>query len=59
MSEQLFDSYALDDLGDIRSMAKGMDARGKLMGWLYGSKNIKAFNNDHNLIVAKDTKHAK
>ncbi|PSB91022.1 type I-E CRISPR-associated protein Cse1/CasA [Photobacterium damselae subsp. damselae] len=59
VSEQLFDSYALDDLGDIRSMAKRMDARGKLMGWLYGSKNIKAFNNDHNLIVAKDKKHAK
>ena len=59
VSTQLFDNYALDDLGNIRSMAKRMDARGKLMGWLYGSKNIKAFNNDHNLIVGKDTKHAK
>lgn len=59
VSTQLFDNYALDDLGNIRSMAKRMDARGKLMGWLHGSKNIKAFNNDHNLIVGKDTKHAK
>lgn len=59
VSEQLFDNYALGDLGDIRSIAKRIDARGKLMGWLYGSKNIKAFNNEHYLIAAKDTKHAK
>lgn len=45
----LFDEYALSELGSERSMAKRIKARRSLTGWLYGGKEIKAFVNEHNI----------
>lgn len=40
---EIFDEYAFTELGDVRSMSKRVNARGHLVGWLYGGKEIKAF----------------
>lgn len=39
----IFDEYALSELGSDRSMAKRIKARGLLTAWLYGGKDVKAF----------------
>ncbi|MGD1502522.1 type I-E CRISPR-associated protein Cse1/CasA [Vibrio harveyi] len=57
--ELLFDSYALDDdLGEVRSMAKKMEARRYLMGWLFGGKPIKEFNHNYQLEDIKEKSNA-
>lgn len=50
----LFDEYALSaGLGDQRSMAKRIQARRALMGWLFGGKDIKAFIANHEIPTTK------
>lgn len=43
----LFDEYALSELGSERSMIKRIEARRALCGWLFGGKDIKTFKNDY------------
>lgn len=50
----LFDEYALSELGNARSMAKRIQARQALVGWLYGGKEIKAFMVNHQIDVKKE-----
>jgi len=51
----LFDEYALSELGSARSMAKRIKARQQLTGWLYGAKPIKNFISEYNLNQIKET----
>lgn len=48
----LFDEYALSELGSERSMVKRIKARRMLTGWLYGSKNMKNFIAEHQIAEA-------
>jgi CRISPR system Cascade subunit CasA len=50
----LFDEYALSDLGGQRSMAKRIKARQALTGWLFGGKEIKRFIDDYQVANLKD-----
>lgn len=51
----LFDEYALSaGLGNQRSMAKRIQARRALMGWLFGGKDIKAFISNHKISAVKE-----
>ncbi|OEY65569.1 type I-E CRISPR-associated protein Cse1/CasA [Marinobacter sp. X15-166B] len=50
----LFDEYALSELGDQRSMAKRIKARQALMKWLFGSKDIKRFVEDYKIAGIKE-----
>jgi CRISPR system Cascade subunit CasA len=50
----LFDEYALSELGNARSMAKRIQARQALVGWLFGGKEIKAFMANHHIDVKKE-----
>lgn len=50
----LFDEYALSELGNQKSMAKGIKARQLLAGWLFGGKDIKAFIANHNIEFKKE-----
>jgi CRISPR system Cascade subunit CasA len=49
VTSDLFDEYALSELGSQRSMAKRIKARQLLIGWLYGSKDIKSFISEHKI----------
>lgn len=51
----IFDDYALSDLGTERSMAKRIKARQRLTGWLYGGKDIKNFIKDYNINTQRET----
>ncbi len=51
----LFDEYALSELGSERSMAKRIKARQQLAGWLYGGKDIKRFKKEHGIEPMKET----
>lgn len=42
-AKDLFDEYALSEVGSARSMAKRIKARQGLTMWLYGGKPVKAF----------------
>ena len=53
-AENLFDGYAMSELGAERSMAKRIKARQKLTGWLYGSKPIKNFIKENNIDSLKE-----
>ncbi len=50
----IFDEYALSELGSERSMAKRIKARQSLMGWLYGSKEIKNFMKEYEVETHKE-----
>jgi len=50
----LFDEYALSELGSERSMAKRIKARQLLTAWLYGCKDIKRFISEHKLEQQKE-----
>ena len=50
----LFDKYALSELGNEKSMAKCIKARQLLTGWLFGGKDIKAFIANHNIELKKE-----
>ncbi|MGO3346254.1 MAG: type I-E CRISPR-associated protein Cse1/CasA [Marinomonas sp.] len=50
----LFDEYALSELGAERSMIKRIAARRALSGWLFGGKDIKKFKTDHNIGTKKE-----
>lgn len=50
----LFDEYALSELGNARSMAKRIQARQALVSWLFGGKEIKAFMANHQIDVKKE-----
>jgi CRISPR system Cascade subunit CasA len=45
----LFDEYALSELGAERSMAKRIKARQSLTAWLYGGKDIKNFIKEYQI----------
>lgn len=51
----LFDEYALSELGNERSMAKRIKARQSLTGWLFGGKDIKDFISIHQIDQTKET----
>lgn len=51
----LFDEYALSELGSERSMAKRIVARRALMGWLFGGKEIKNFMKDNHIEFDKES----
>jgi len=50
----LFDEYALSELGSERSMAKRIKARQLLTAWLYGGKDIKRFISEHKIEQQKE-----
>jgi CRISPR system Cascade subunit CasA len=50
----LFDEYALSELGNQKSMAKKIKARQLLSGWLFGGKDIKAFIANHHIEFTKE-----
>ncbi|WP_372740049.1 type I-E CRISPR-associated protein Cse1/CasA [Neptunomonas sp.] len=50
----LFDEYALSELGTERSMAKRIKARHALTGWLYGGKDIKVFIKEQKIDQLKE-----
>ncbi|WP_196161087.1 type I-E CRISPR-associated protein Cse1/CasA [Reinekea sp. G2M2-21] len=50
----IFDEFALSELGNERSMAKRIKARQFLTGWLYGSKDIKKFRADFQIDTLKE-----
>jgi CRISPR system Cascade subunit CasA len=50
----LFDEYALSELGSERSMAKRIKARQVLTGWLYGGKDIKIFIKEQKIDQLKE-----
>lgn len=51
----LFDEYTLTvDIGDPRSIKRCMKARRSLTGWLYGSKDIKKFIQQHKIPTKKE-----
>lgn len=50
----LFDEYALSELGNQKSMAKRIKARQQLTGWLFGGKDIKVFIANHNIEYKKE-----
>jgi CRISPR system Cascade subunit CasA len=54
----LFDEYALSDLGNNRSMAKRIEARRALTGWLYGGKDIKSFKTKYDIPEKKIEKES-
>lgn len=54
ISTDLFDEYALSELGDVRSMVKRIKARQRLTGWLYGGKDTKNFIADYKIPTKKD-----
>jgi CRISPR system Cascade subunit CasA len=49
VTTDLFDEFALSELGSQRSMAKRIKARQSLTGWLYGGKDIKRFITEHKI----------
>ncbi|MFT7314891.1 MAG: CRISPR system Cascade subunit CasA [Paraglaciecola sp.] len=49
VTSDLFDEYALSELGTQRSMAKKIKARQSLTGWLYGGKDMKRFIREHKI----------
>ncbi|WP_420554130.1 type I-E CRISPR-associated protein Cse1/CasA [Neptuniibacter marinus] len=50
----LFDEYALSELGNERSMAKRIKARQALTGWLYGGKDVKNFIKEYEIEMYKE-----
>lgn len=50
----LFDEYALSELGSERSMAKRIKARRGLTAWLYGGKDIKNFIKEQEIDQLKE-----
>jgi CRISPR system Cascade subunit CasA len=54
----LFDEYALSELGNNRSMTKRIEARRVLTGWLYGGKDIKSFKTKYGIPVKKTDKES-
>lgn len=54
ITTDLFDEYALSELGSERSMAKRIKARQSLTGWLYGGKDIKKFIKEQNIDQLKE-----
>jgi CRISPR system Cascade subunit CasA len=50
----IFDEFALSELGSERSMAKRIKARQNLSGWLYGSKQIKNFIKENKIESLKE-----
>jgi CRISPR system Cascade subunit CasA len=50
----IFDEYALSELGSGRSMVKRIKARQSLTAWLYGGKDIKAFIKEHDIETQKE-----
>lgn len=50
----IFDEYALSELGSERSMAKRIKARQVLAGWLFGGKDIKKFIDDYEIDTLKE-----
>jgi len=50
----IFDEFALSELGTERSMAKRIKARQKLSGWLYGGKRIKDFIKENRIDSLKE-----
>jgi CRISPR system Cascade subunit CasA len=50
----LFDEFALSELGNQKSMSKRIKARQQLTDWLFGSKEIKAFIVNHNIEFTKE-----
>jgi CRISPR system Cascade subunit CasA len=50
----VFDEYALAELGSERSMAKRIKARRSLTGWLYAGKDIKTFRKEHNIELMQE-----
>lgn len=50
----IFDEYALTELGSERSTAKRIKARRALSGWLYGGKQIKNFINENQIDSLKE-----
>jgi CRISPR system Cascade subunit CasA len=55
VTSDLFDEYALSELGTQRSMAKRIKARQKLTGWLYGGKDMKRFISEHKINQQQET----
>lgn len=55
ITTDIFDEYALSELGSERSMAKRIKARRGLTGWLYGGKDIKKYVNNHKIDTQKET----
>lgn len=51
----IFDEYALSELGSERSMAKRIKARRGLTAWLYGGKDIKNFMKTYEIDAPKET----
>jgi CRISPR system Cascade subunit CasA len=54
----LFDEHALSELGNNRSMAKRIEARRALTGWLYGGKDIKSFKTKYGIPEKKTDKES-
>jgi CRISPR system Cascade subunit CasA len=50
----IFDEFALTELGSERSTAKRIKARRALSGWLYGAKQIKNFINENQIDSLKE-----
>lgn len=50
----LFDEFALSELGNQKSMSKRIKARQQLTGWLFGSIEIKSFIVNHNIEFTKE-----
>lgn len=50
----LFDEYALSELGSERTMLKRIEARRALCGWLFGGKDIKTFKKDYRIEEQKE-----
>lgn len=52
--EDIFDEFALSELGTARSTAKRIKARRALSGWLYGGKQIKNFIKENRIDSLKE-----
>lgn len=50
----LFDGYAMTELGNVRNMARRIKARQTLSWWLFNSKDIKAFIREHDIAIDKE-----
>ncbi|WP_102504897.1 type I-E CRISPR-associated protein Cse1/CasA [Salinivibrio kushneri] len=50
----LFDGYAMTELGNARNMARRIKARQTLSWWLFNSKDIKAFIREHDIAIDKE-----
>lgn len=50
----LFDGYAMAELGNARNMARRIKARQVLSRWIFNSKDIKAFIREHGIAIDKE-----